>query len=72
METSVPGTPTSKRSAAIRYNDGTKIVWQQGSVNFHDYQDLIDEVDETCARVMSAVFAHITPGTLRRVRSEVL
>lgn len=46
-----------------RYDGGTAIVWQEGFANFHDYQDLIEEEDDVCEKVMAAVFAHMVPGT---------
>lgn len=46
-----------------RLNGGTEIVWQEGFADFHDYQHLIDEQDDTCERVMHAVYRHMVPGT---------
>ena len=45
-----------------RFNAGTTVVWQEGFENFHDYQDLIEEVDEECERIHEAVFGHAVPG----------
>ena len=41
---------------------GTTVIWQEGFLNFHDYQDLIGAVDATCESVMGAVFQHEIPG----------
>jgi hypothetical protein len=46
-----------------RYNGGTTVVWQEGFRDFRDYQDLIEEQDDVCETVMSAVFRHELPGT---------
>jgi hypothetical protein len=46
-----------------RFNGGTDVVWQEGFKDFHDYQDLVEEEDRVCEGVMSAVFAHMVPGT---------
>lgn len=48
---------------AYRYNGGTKVIWQEGFNNFHDYQELVDQEDNVCATVMEAVYRHAVPGT---------
>ena len=45
------------------FNGGTEIVWQEAFADFHDYQDLMEEEDDVCARVMDDVFVHMVPGT---------
>ena len=55
--------PRIREVRCYSYNGGTEIVWQEGFADYHDYQGLIDEEDETCARTMGAVFAHMVPGT---------
>lgn len=55
--------PKISEVRCYRYNGGTEIVWQEGFANFHDYQDLIEEEDDVCEKVMGAVFAHMVPGT---------
>lgn len=47
---------------AYRYNGGTTVVWQEGFKDFHDYQELVDQEDDLCATVMSAVYRHAVPG----------
>jgi hypothetical protein len=46
-----------------RCDGGTAYVWQEGFANFHDYQELMEEEDDLCERVMGAVFKHMVPGT---------
>ena len=46
-----------------RFDGGTSYVWQEGFANFNDYQQLIEEEDELCEKVMGAVFRHMVPGT---------
>ena len=55
--------PKIREVRCYRLNGGTEIVWQEGFVDFHDYQSLIEEEDDTCARVMDAVYRHMVPGT---------
>lgn len=55
--------PKVREVRCYRYNGGTTIVWQEGFENFHDYQDLNEEVDDICDTVMGAVFQHEVPGT---------
>ena len=55
--------PKVVATRCYRYNGGTTVVWQEGFKDFHDYQDLIEEEDDVCEGVMSAVFAHMVPGT---------
>ena len=44
-------------------NAGSSVVSQERFETFGDYQNLIDEVDEVCERVMVDVYRHATPGT---------
>jgi hypothetical protein len=46
-----------------RFDGGTSYIWQEGFDNFNDYQALIEQEDDVCESVMSAVFKHMVPGT---------
>lgn len=54
---------TVREVRCYRFNAGTTVVWQEGFENFHDYQDLIEEIDQECERILEAVFRHAVPGS---------
>jgi hypothetical protein len=52
---------------------GTQVMWQEGFEDFHAYQQLIESEDDSCEKVMGAVFKHAVPGTRRsRIWSDAI
>lgn len=56
--------PQIRAIRSYAYNGGTEYVWLEEFADYHDFQGLVDSVDDQCAAVMGAVMAHAVPGTL--------
>ena len=57
--------PQIKEVRCAMTDGGTQVMWQEGVEDFHSYQQLIDSDDDSCEKVMGAVFRHAVPGTRR-------
>lgn len=57
--------PQIKGIRCFMFNGGTEFVWLEAFDDYHDFQDLMNSIDDQCTAVMQAVMKHAVPGTMR-------